>query len=717
MLGWFAETTIVAALLAVVAIVGCRIRPSSPSIRHALWLVVLIKLITPPLVAWPWAVRISEFPWPEAPPRSVAADVPGEQSLQVPPAVDPEPLDADINETAFVRRDSDRDSDCAGDETEPALVAASSEVTPVEPAPAVAGSETTRGSWTLWASLPTRAAVERSLFSIWLAMSVVLGIGQAIRIIRFRRRLRQAQQAPADLVAEALQIGWQLGVSVPKMRVVPELGTPMLWCLGRPLLLLPEPLVKTLPVDRWRGILTHELAHLRRGDHWVSRIELAAGLFWWWNPLYWLTRARLDSEAELACDAWVVSTLPKDRLTYAEVLFDICATLSQARPALPTLGVAGSGRFFERRLTMILHDHVRCRLSPLALVGAALLALFALPSWLVAKPSIPAAAEETAVLSTAPAFYQSPGASTGDDDDDQKAAKRDKNRNDDDDDANDADDDDDDDDDKAAARAKAEAQVEAAKANLEAAKANLEAAKARANAEKAKADASKAKAPKVKAKAKELEEDFDFDVKLGPEFEKAMEALGKEIESKFGPEFEKKMEALGEQIQSKFGPEFDKKMEALGKDIEAKFGPEFEKKMEALGKEIEAKLGPDSEFAEKMEALGKELGEKFGPDSEFAEKMKSLGEELGEKFGPDSEFAKKLKEKAAAAGGASTSEKRSSQPSDSARGDVKSKPKFKIVNDRRVRRIRELEAQIKKLMDEVKALEKSGDQDDDDDTP
>ena len=151
-------------------------------------------------------------------------------------------------------------------------------------------------------------------------------------------------------------------------------------------LLLPGRLVKTLDLDRWRGILTHELAHLRRGDHWVSRLELAAGLIWWWNPLYWLTRSRLDAEAELACDAWVVWALPKDRLSLCRGLFDICSTLSLAKPPAPTLGVAGSGRFFERRLTMILHDHVPCRLSPLGLLGACLLVLFALPSWSAAKP-------------------------------------------------------------------------------------------------------------------------------------------------------------------------------------------------------------------------------------------------------------------------------------------------------------------------------------------
>ena len=210
------------------------------------------------------------------------------------------------------------------------------------------------------------------------------------------------------------------GRARPELLVVPDLGTPMLWCLGRPQLLLPGRLVKTLPLDRWRGILTHELAHLRRGDHWVSRLELAAGLIWWWNPLYWLTRARLDAEAELACDAWVVWALPKDRLTYAEVSLISVPTLSLARPLAPTLGVAGSGRFFERRLTMILHNHVPCRLSPLGLLAACLLVSVALPSWSAAKLARRRPEDELVSPSVAPTGRPSRRRPSCDDDDDDR---------------------------------------------------------------------------------------------------------------------------------------------------------------------------------------------------------------------------------------------------------------------------------------------------------
>ena len=37
-----------------------------------------------------------------------------------------------------------------------------------------------------------------------------------------------------------------------------------------------------------RAVLAHELAHLRRRDHWVRRLEMVAAVFHWWNPLFWL---------------------------------------------------------------------------------------------------------------------------------------------------------------------------------------------------------------------------------------------------------------------------------------------------------------------------------------------------------------------------------------------------------------------------------------------
>src|SRR5262249_28763218 len=130
---------------------------------------------------------------------------------------------------------------------------------------------------------------------------------------------------------------------------------------------------------------------------------------------------------------------PKDRLAYAEALFDICSTLSAARSPAPALGAAGSGRFFERRLTMILHDHVPCRLSFLGLLVACLLALFALPSWSAAQPVADDPEAQRSPAARATTVDQATAAAVTDEDEDDDA------------DADDEDADDDDDDDKPAA--------------------------------------------------------------------------------------------------------------------------------------------------------------------------------------------------------------------------------------------------------------------------
>jgi len=65
MLWWLAENSVLAAALA--GIVGplCRLGRLRPAVRHALWLVVLVKLVTPPVVQWPWQLPDFAFSQPE----------------------------------------------------------------------------------------------------------------------------------------------------------------------------------------------------------------------------------------------------------------------------------------------------------------------------------------------------------------------------------------------------------------------------------------------------------------------------------------------------------------------------------------------------------------------------------------------------------------------------------------------------------------------------
>ncbi len=335
MLVWFAETTLVATVLAAGAMLAGRRLRLGPAARHALWLVVLVKLLAPPIVSWPWSSGLVRT-WLE----SVEA------------------VDDRAEATDGVR-----------------------ENTPGVPAAEAAASPDVPGPPSIRPRYPSLASIRRGAIAIWAMASTALAVCQIGRVLRFRRRIRLAVPAPRWLVDQARCIGRRLGVRVPEILVLSGRASPMLWFLGRPRLLIPCGLVETLGVEAWRGILAHELAHLRRRDHWVRRLELAAGLLWWWNPLYWSTRRRLDAEAELACDEWAVRAFPEGRLAYAEALLHVCRSLSLAEPRVPALGVAGSGPSLERRVTMILSEPNPPLASTRALLGTGLLALLALPGW------------------------------------------------------------------------------------------------------------------------------------------------------------------------------------------------------------------------------------------------------------------------------------------------------------------------------------------------
>jgi hypothetical protein len=137
-----------------------------------------------------------------------------------------------------------------------------------------------------------------------------------------------------------------------------------------------------LPWHSLEGLIVHELAHVKRRDHWVGWLELVAGCLWWWNPLFWIVRHELREHAELACDAWVVGTLPDGRRDYAAALLTVCECISRTAAPVPALGIRGGGRrALERRLTMILRDRNAFRMSRRGLFAALLLAGMTLPAW------------------------------------------------------------------------------------------------------------------------------------------------------------------------------------------------------------------------------------------------------------------------------------------------------------------------------------------------
>ena len=148
---WIFQSLVTTAALAALVAVVCRFARIGPVARHALWVLVLVKFVMPPLVVWPWAA-------PD--PLGLARPAPSAIALA----------------TAEDRREM-------GGESEPLNAP---EITPRSGPSRVPASPGAIGSISVW----------RLFAFVWLAGSVCLGLVELVRQVRLARRVRSA--APAD---------------------------------------------------------------------------------------------------------------------------------------------------------------------------------------------------------------------------------------------------------------------------------------------------------------------------------------------------------------------------------------------------------------------------------------------------------------------------------------------------------------------------------------
>jgi beta-lactamase regulating signal transducer with metallopeptidase domain len=317
--------------------------------------IVLLKFVTPPVVTWPWAV-------PD--PLGVAS------------------LDARVNPAARV---DGRAADWFRNPPAAAPAAAAGVARRTGPADTASRDGAVSG-----ATAPS-AWVWPWLAVVWASGSFVLIGIEGARLVRLHRRIRAARPAEPVLVERVAALSTRLGIEPPRVCEIDALRAPLVWCVGRPVLLWPAGLAadgsgaSDACVD---GLLVHELAHIKRRDHFVGWIELTAGIVWWWNPLYWYVRAARREQAELACDAWVIDALPHGRRAYAESL--LALAIGPAGPSpLTVLAVrAGTRRALERRLVMIMKGRAAVRLPVVGLFALLFLVAATFPAWATAPGQV-----------------------------------------------------------------------------------------------------------------------------------------------------------------------------------------------------------------------------------------------------------------------------------------------------------------------------------------
>ena len=178
---------------------------------------------------------------------------------------------------------------------------------------------------------PIRPAVSvpTLLLGLWLTGMAALLAYHGISHLRFCcwvRRWAVPVRDP-DTLQRFRSIGDRLGLRRrPALLCCPQLASPMLCGLTRPLLLLPEqpPAGEALQLT-----LEHELTHFLHWDVWRKALALLANAIHWFNPLMWWMVRRMAYDLELACDDAVLQTHGQaGRAVYGRTVLEALEALS-----------------------------------------------------------------------------------------------------------------------------------------------------------------------------------------------------------------------------------------------------------------------------------------------------------------------------------------------------------------------------------------------------
>lgn len=126
------------------------------------------------------------------------------------------------------------------------------------------------------------------ILTVWLAGATFWVVIQSVRAIRFHRLVVRGATTNREVPLQTEELSAAMGLRCgPRLLLVEATVSPMLW---RAKLLFPFVLVQQLDEAARATLLTHELAHFVRGDHWVRLLELIETPLFWLHPVVWWAR-------------------------------------------------------------------------------------------------------------------------------------------------------------------------------------------------------------------------------------------------------------------------------------------------------------------------------------------------------------------------------------------------------------------------------------------
>ncbi len=375
-LDWLLRTSWQAAVLVLLILAAERLFQNrlSPRWRYALWYLVVLRLILPP-ISLPGVDLVGDFDRPQR--AVVVTERPAEATVEIAPIAPPPP----------------------------AMAVPEIEVSPVPPPPPVKPIPIV--------TLPAAEAgvsLTTLLLVVWIAGAVLLlafTITAEVRACLVFRRISPAPYPGITGLVDRCRREAGIRRSI-QVIVTEETRVPALIGLFRPRLLLPATTVAALAPGELRLVVHHELEHVRHHDLFFNWVFLVVTSIHWMNPFVWKAMARLRSERETVRDLGVLARVPgANGRTYGRTILTIVESGLPARPRPARVAILETKNDVMRRVAMLARFDDRpprgLLLGGLTALALALLTTLAASQSAEddpARPKAPLAAERPYILVT-----------------------------------------------------------------------------------------------------------------------------------------------------------------------------------------------------------------------------------------------------------------------------------------------------------------------------
>lgn len=326
----------IALLTLIVAVVVRLLSSRHGRLAYWMWLLVVIKCVTPPIWGHPLGL-FSQIQTVLGLPLAGPAEPATQSSSHPPVVIDGGGTLASLalsSETEFLSENS-----ATG-----VLFAES----PAADSERIVEGEAVSGSGSPW----------RVVFWLLLCGMIVSVCVITLQFVRCVRRIfaRRVTKYDDDVGALVMALAKQLKLRrVPRVIVSDVHFGPAVMGVFRHLIVLPECLLdaaiagdvghechEAAPMDGQfanflRPILAHEMLHIRRGDLWTGALQAIVQCLWWFHPVVWMVNRVLSRETERCCDEQVVAELGCSPLEYAQSVLSVieCKHQLKSVPVFP----------------------------------------------------------------------------------------------------------------------------------------------------------------------------------------------------------------------------------------------------------------------------------------------------------------------------------------------------------------------------------------------